>query len=200
MKFIKYFLKTQKNTGTVKEPVWEDVRGAECTMPYSEANMAIAESEAYGEIAVVDDGTDLDIAQRTVIAAMSAACREAITGGVDVTLSDGDTYHFSLTTEDQLNLMSLQSMVAAGANTVPYHADGASCRYYSAAELNIITQAATQWKLFQESYFNSLRDYIRSMSTPGELEHVHYGMEIPEPYQTDVLQNLMAQMNGGNTA
>ena len=167
---------------------------AEVSMPYSEENLALAQSEAYGEVMVEDDGTGSGITQEAVIAAMSEACAAAITGGVDVVLSDGETYHFSLTLEDQMNLMSLQALLDAGAETVPYHADGQDCRYYGAEDFHTITQAATTWKMFQESYFNSLRGYIQSLESEEELEAVQYGMEIPEAFQTDVLRQLMGGM------
>ena len=134
--------------------------------------------------------TDTQTPNADKIAAMSAACNAAITAGVDVELSDGNTYHYSLTLEDQLNMMNLQAMVASGAESVPYHADGEECRYYSAADFAAIAEAATAWKLYHESYFNSLRSYIQSMTTVEEIEAVTYGMEIPAEYQTDVLKNL----------
>lgn len=56
MKTIKYYLKYKINTGTEENPVWEETQGPECSMQYSEANMAIAQAEAYGEITVEDDG------------------------------------------------------------------------------------------------------------------------------------------------
>lgn len=139
----------------------------------------------------------LEVVRENTITKMSAACNAAITAGVDVTLSDGQTYHFSLALEDQLNLLSLQGMLTAGAEAVPYHADGEECRYYSAEDFSAIAQAATMWKLYQESYYNSLRSYIRDMETMAELLAVTYGMEIPEAYQTDVLKGLLAQMGGG---
>ena len=137
------------------------------------------------------DGS-VELVRENTITQMSAACSAAIIGGVDVTLSDGKTYNVSLALEDQLNLLSLQGMLAAGAEAVPYHADGEECRYYSAADFNAIAEAATYWKLYQESYFNSLRGYIRSMETMAELLNVTYGMSIPEEFRTDVLKGLMA--------
>lgn len=136
-------------------------------------------------------GPDIETARAEKNAAMSAACNAAITGGVDVELSDGVTYHYSLTLEDQLNMMNLQAMVASGSESVPYHADGEECRYYSAAEFSAIAEAATAWKLYHESYFNSLRSYIRSMTTVEEIEAATYGMEIPAEYQTDVLRDMI---------
>ena len=169
---------------------------AEVSMPYSEENLALAREQAHGEVTVEDDGTGMT--GETVTEAMSKACQSAITAGVDVTLSDGTVHHYSLTQEDQLNLMSLQSMAAAGAEAVPYHADGEACVYYSAVDFNKIIEAATLWKLYQESYFNSLRGYIHSLADEKELAAVAYGMEIPEAFQTDVLRQLKAQMTGGN--
>lgn len=173
--------------------------------------VSISEDEADAIIAALDAGMaapepepepadpdgSIDLVRENTIAQMSAACNAAITGGVDVTLTDGNTYHFSLTVEDQINLISLQSLLAAGAEAVPYHADGQECRYYSPADFQLIATAATSWKIYQESYFNSLRAYIRSMETMAELLTVTYGMSIPEAYQTDVLKGLLAQMEGG---
>lgn len=169
---------------------------------YSTLYELIEQSKAGEEITwpKEDDAEWADVtlewAQETMIERMSSACNTAIVSGVDVTLTDGNTYHFSLALEDQLNLLSLQGMLATGAEAVPYHADGEECRYYSAADFSLIAEAATFWKLYQESYFNSLRGYIRCMTTITEIRAVTYGMDIPETYQTDVLKQLMVQMGG----
>lgn len=57
MKIIKYQLMTEVNRGTTAEPNVEQVFST-VSMPYTEANYAIAQSEAYnGEVTVEDDGT-----------------------------------------------------------------------------------------------------------------------------------------------
>lgn len=56
MKIIKYQLATEINHGTPEEPDIEMVLSG-VTMPYTEANYAIAQAEAYqGQITVEDDG------------------------------------------------------------------------------------------------------------------------------------------------
>ena len=56
MKSIKYQLATEGNHGTPEEPDIETVLSG-VTMPYTEANYAIAQAEAYqGQITVEDDG------------------------------------------------------------------------------------------------------------------------------------------------
>ena len=59
---------------------------------------------------------------------ISQACETAIYSGVDVTLTDGSTEHFSLTEHDQLNLFGKQVQLAAGTTELEYHADGQPCR------------------------------------------------------------------------
>ena len=56
MKIIKYQLATEINHGTPEEPDIETVLSG-VTMPYTDANYAIAQAEAYqGQITVEDDG------------------------------------------------------------------------------------------------------------------------------------------------
>ena len=49
MKIIKYYLKTTNENG-------EAVRGPACSMSYSEANLTLAEAEAFGAVTVEEDG------------------------------------------------------------------------------------------------------------------------------------------------
>lgn len=135
-----------------------------------------------------------EFVQEAIIQKMSAACNAVITNGVDVVFPDGTISHFSLKLEDQNNLISLQLMLATGYEAVPYHADGEECRYYTTDEFTLIATTATTWKMYHESYFNSLRSYIRAMQTTEEMLAVVYGMPIPEEYQSQPLQQMMAQM------
>ncbi|MCD8189062.1 MAG: hypothetical protein LUD78_02395 [Clostridiales bacterium] len=128
------------------------------------------------------------------ITEMSTACNAAITAGVDVTLSDGESHHFSLTVEDQLNLVSLSALLTAGQEAVPYHADGEECRYYTAEDFTAIVAAATAWKMYHEAYFNSLKAYISALEDTAEIQAIVYGCAIPVEYQSEVYQALAAQM------
>lgn len=151
----------------------------------------VAQPEPDSEIP--PDAT-VEFVREAIIAKMSAACNVAITSGVDVVLSDGTASHFSLKLEDQMNLMSLSALLTTGAVAVPYHADGEECRYYSAADFQLIATTATTWKIYHESYFNSLRAFIRSMESTADILGVEYGIPIPEQYQTVVLRQMVAQM------
>lgn len=149
--------------------------------------IAYCQEMGYTYEAIVEEPDPAAVTEEKV-RALSEACHGYIVGGIDV-----EGAHYSLSLEDQVNLMNLQAMVNAGAQGVPYHADGESCRMYTAEEFSAIAEKATTWKLFHESYFNSLRGYVYSLDAPAEVEAVTYGMEVPEEYQTDVLKALIAE-------
>lgn len=142
----------------------------------------------------------VDYVKGVKIAEMSNTCNKVITNGFDVILSDGNSYHFSFTAQDQLNLITLSSMVARGETQIPYHADGELCRFYSAEDINTIIATATQFKTYQVSYFNALKAYIESMTDIETIGAVVYGIEIPVEHQSDVLKVFLAAMaTGGET-
>lgn len=139
----------------------------------------------------------VDYVKSMKIAEMSNICNKVITNGFDVFLSDNNLHHFSLTTQDQLNLITLSSMVASGEEQIPYHADGELCRFYSAEDINTITSAATQFKTYQISYFNALKAYIESLDDMNKIGAITYGIDIPAEYQSDVLKVLLMNMTIG---
>lgn len=142
-----------------------------------------------------DDEYAVNLVKTSKIAEMSHTCEAVLTNGIDIVLSDNNTYHFSLTTQDQLNLITLSTMIAGGQEMVPYHADSELCRYYSATDMLNVIQKATEFKSFQVTYFNSLRAYIESMNSVRAIGAVQYGIDIPEEYQSDVLKEMLKQMN-----
>lgn len=154
---------------------------------------ASVKSDFSGWWAVAGGEEPLDAIKARKAEEMSAACRQAIIAGFDVTLSDGKDHHFSLTVEDQLNLNALFGLLASGAEQVPYHADGETCMYFTAADMQVVVQEATAHKTYHESYFNSLKAYIASKRTAASVESIEYGTEIPAQYQSDVLKALLAE-------
>lgn len=146
-----------------------------------------------------NEGVTLEYIKASKIAEMNYACNKVIVNGVDVTLSDGNTYHFALTTQDQLNLITLSSMVAAGQTMIPYHADGELCRYYSVEDITLVMDTATAHKTYHVTYFNSLKVYIESLEDIAEISAISYGVAIPEEYQSDILKAILVSVNGGES-
>lgn len=189
-------------------------------IPYAEAQIIAIEKEEYdllfeatqkgeeipspseGKTEIMDEASEVEtdsVGEITVeyvksrkVAEMSRECNKTIEKGVDVTLSDGQPHHFSLTTQDQLNLISLQTMIISGQTSIPYHADNEPCRFFSSNELQIVLTGAMNYITYHESYFNSLKVYINSFEDIESISKIEYGIEIPEEYQTDVLRQLIA--------
>ena len=100
-------------------------------------------------------------------------CSAAIYAGVDVGGS-----HYSLTEHDQTELMAQNAAIAAGAQAVPYHADGELCRMYTAAEFSALAQAATAHVFYHRTYCNHVNAWIARAGL-DELAAIEYGAELP---------------------
>lgn len=137
-------------------------------------------------VPVVPEETEsptLDFVRQSKLSEMSYACRQAIESGIDLQIQ-GENRHFSLTTQDQLNLMTL-SATGEGA---PYHADGQECTFYSAEEIQQLMAAMNKHKTYHTTYYNSLKNYINSLQTIEEIAAITYGIEIPDEYKSEVLK------------
>ena len=114
---------------------------------------------------------------------LSAECEKFIVAGVDV----GDA-HYSLTIEDQANILALTPLAQAG-NSVFYHSDSNMCREYSSDEFLAVVNAATVFKTLQTTYCNLLMRQVEAMTDAEEVKAVKYGFteltgEFAERYET----------------
>lgn len=130
----------------------------------------------------------LEFIRSSKINEMNASCRRTIESGFDLELR-GETHHFSLTTQDQLNLMSI-SVMAQTQDLIPYHADGEESTFYTTEEINQVIAAATSFKNYNLSYYNALKAYINSLDTIEAIAAITYGTPIPDEYKSDVLMVL----------
>lgn len=101
---------------------------------------------------------------------LSAECEKTIVAGVDI----GDA-HYSLTIEDQANILALTPLAQAG-NSVFYHQDGEMCREYASNEFLAVVNAATVFKTLQTTYCNLLMRQIETMTDAEEVRAVKYGI------------------------
>lgn len=134
---------------------------------------------------------ELRVAKRQEVA---AACNQIIYAGINVTLSDGSVEHYSLTIEDQLNLFGKLSQISAGAQQLEYHADGQPCRYYTAADMQAIIQAAMQHVSYHTTYCNALNMWIAGCQSKEELDTIFYGADVPEEYRSEVLDAYLVEI------
>lgn len=186
----------------------------ECDFAYSSVEIeTIDEAEYAALIDAIESGEEIEVEEPVLeedistsvdteditleyvrdmkIASLSNACNKIITDGFDTILSDGEVHHFSMTIQDQLNLITLSTMVASGESVIPYHADGELCKGYSAEDISTIIATATEFKTYHVTYFNSLKLYVSSLDSITAVSGVEYGTEIPEEYQSEVLREML---------
>ena len=146
------------------------------------------EEEPIPEVIDDEPNITLEYVREAKLKEMSTACKHTIEDGFDLIIR-GETHHFSLTTQDQLNLMNL-STLAQSQELIPYHADNEEFEFYTAEEINQLIAAATQFKNYHTVYYNSLKKYINALDMIEDIAAVTYGMTIPDEYKTDVLRVL----------
>lgn len=148
---------------------------------------------------------DISEVRNTKIAEMSEASEKTIYAGTDITLSDGVTYHFSFSDQDQTqigfiataakNAAMLESMGLPTNETgkdYPWHADGGDCIFYSREDMITIGTTMQKYITYHNSYFHALRNYIQSMNNPLKIVDVYYGVEVPKRYWGDVFTEVNA--------
>lgn len=136
----------------------------------------------------------LDEVKASKRAEISAICEQVIYSGCNVTLTDGNLYHFSLTEKDQLNLFGKQAQMAAGVDQVEYHADGQPCRYYSREDMENIIGSAMWYVSYHTTYCNALNMWIAGCQTVEDVQEIYYGADVPEEYRSEVLQAYLIQI------
>lgn len=129
---------------------------------------------------------------------MNVLQQAAIQSGVNVTLVDGAVEHFSLSVDDKIMLMGLQSRVMAGDDLIPWHNsnDEEHCKFYSNADMSLIITAAENHVAWHVTYCKDLCIYVRSLETKEDVAAVVYGMELPEAYQSEPLKVMIAAQAG----
>lgn len=124
---------------------------------------------------------------------ISTACEQIIHDGVDVEI-DGMTEHFSLSTNDQLNLFGKQAQISAGEVQFEYHQDGHPCKYYDLENMRKIINAAMAHVSYHTTYCNSLNMWVACAETKEEVAQIYYGATVPEEYQSEVLRTYLYSM------
>lgn len=121
---------------------------------------------------------------------LSFKCKEKIYKGVDVVFKN-ETEHFSLTLEDQLNLMRKKYQLEKGKTEIEYHADGKPFRYYSKEDMQKIIDSADEFISYQTSYCNSLFQWIKSLNSVDEIQIIQYGDLVPLSFQSEPLKEMI---------
>lgn len=149
------------------------------------------------KIEVSADETALEEAKHTKINYLSNVCKNKITAGFTIELSDGELYNFKLTSEDQLNLMILEQQLIAGAETFVYHATNQPCKIFKKADVQLIIEAFKRHTLYHTTYFNTAKQYIKSLFDIEKVNLFTYGTDVSEVVDNIVLKQIL-KTGGGN--
>lgn len=128
------------------------------------------------EIAAERETKNFTKNQQNKLVALSTACNQTITNGMDVETTEG-TEHFSLEETDQINLTTAVSAIEQGAKGYPYHADKKLCRMFTAGEIKSIAESATAHKLYNTTLCNHLLMLARRATTTAELDAITYSAD-----------------------
>lgn len=144
--------------------------------------------EVWGNDPYIPDETELtgeylEKVQNEIIDKMKKTCTEKITKGISFY---GERFSFEIT--DQLNIARLALQAKSGKMQVIYHANGKPCRFFTAQEIIDLNAAMENFIEYHTTYYNGLKNYIKTLKFQSELSKVYYGMAIP--MTTDVLQTL----------
>ena len=125
---------------------------------------------------------------------LSEACEKAIIAGVDV----GDA-HYSLTIEDQANILAWMSVAQTG-KSVPYHQDGQPCRIFTPEEFLEVANAAVAHKTHHTTYCNLLMRQVEAMTNADDVKAVKYGItELTGDYATQYNLIMSSLSNDNDT-
>lgn len=121
-------------------------------------------------------------------------CDKNIASGIDVTLNDGTTEHFSLTDNDQININSALTELMMGVESIEYHSDNGPFKLYSSDDMMTIYTTAQSKVKTETAYRNNLREWIKQLTDVEEIRKIAYGMDIPEEYWTDGWRSIQEKI------
>ena len=134
---------------------------------YPNFEFVLGDDGNIADVVEINEPIDKVISQKKT--ELSAECEKVIVAGVDV-----NDAHYSLTIEDQANILALTPLAQAG-NSVFYHSDSNMCCEYSPDEFNKIVNAVTAHKTLQTTYCNLLMRQVEEMSDVEEIKAIEYG-------------------------
>lgn len=106
-------------------------------------------------------------------------CTNTIHAGIDMETSKG-IEHFSLTEVDQININVLYAQCLTGVPSVPYHADGAICREFTAEEMIALGKKALEYVIYCTTLCNHIRAWINRAETVEEAISIHFNSQLPD--------------------
>jgi ribosome biogenesis protein Nip4 len=163
--------------------------------PIDEAELSRLSSLLSSGQTVSADESALMKAKNEKLRMLSGNCKNKITAGFTVELSDGKQ-SFKLTTEDQLNLVQIENQLNSGESYFVYHATNQPCKLYSKEDMSKVVRAFRKHVLYHTTYYNMAKQYIKSLTDIEKVNLFSYGVDISETVEDAVLRQIIK--NGGS--
>ena len=158
-------------------------------IPYKVELLDVADIEKYNGIPVSSDEDarkivepNIDEVKANKLKEISDICEQTIYKGIDVTLSDGATKHFSLKIEDQINIFRLAFLYNDSSDdcVINYHSDSELCMDFSKEDFFKIVQTANEFISKETNYCNKLMNYIKSQNDIYNVLNASYGIALKD--------------------
>lgn len=137
-----------------------------------------------------ENTTDLEFIRSGKIKEMTNNCNQIITNGLDLELNTVKG-HFSFTEANQTYINLLAARANNGDTLLPYHADDEVDTIFSKEDILRLKEAMDHHVMYHRVYLNSLQIYINSIKDIDTLNSVTYGVNIPEEFRSEVLNQLV---------
>lgn len=142
----------------------------------------------YHTLTLSDRAVTLEQAKENKIIELETICKQMIIAGVDV-----NGQHYSYDLEDQNNIKDAFDLASLTHLSVPYHADGESCRLYTPEEIVAVFVANKTNLTHHTTYFNQMKAYINTLSDVDEVQSIRYGDPLGGVYLEDY-NSMMTQV------
>ena len=153
-------------------------------------------SQLNSEQKVAASKTVLLTAIDSAIANLSEICKNKITAGFSIVLSDNETYSFKLTSEDQLNLLNFENQLNMGVKTFIYHATGLPCKVFAKEDMQKIIKAYRKHVLYHTTYFNIAKQYLKTLTDIDTINRFTYGTNITGMTKDPAIKRIL--QDGGS--
>ena len=147
------------------------------------------EPETIKKESDISEIATIEYVREQKIKELSSVCNRIIEDGFDLVLSDGVSHHFSMSIEDQINLINLELALDRHEDVI-YHADGEIAQYYSEEDAHSIISGAHMWSQYNRALFNCFKSWINELNDIETIDKITYDTEIPDEYCSIVLQTL----------
>lgn len=187
----------QATTATVPTSATTQVELIVVVLKYVDPTVAMVEKLDQQINPTIDvDTCTLDELKAWQKKVVNEACTAAIYYGVDVTLSDKKTYHFSYKADDQQNYTEMyQEIMFDNYSKLPYHSDNGDCTVYSADDMKTIIRAERMNKFVLTTRCNAYHGMIKDATDKEAVLAVTWGSDLSNKRQK-AFDALVAEIQG----